>query len=48
VLANQTSWPFQISSNGRGKDTGTSTFDMAKTSMKQKQKQGLKFYKDRK
>ena len=31
VVANRTSWPFRVSFNGRGKNTGTSTIDMAKT-----------------
>jgi len=34
VVANQTSWLFHVSFNGRGKDTGTSTIDIAKTCKK--------------
>jgi len=36
VLANRTSWPFHVSSNGRDKDTRTSTIDMTKTCKKKK------------
>jgi len=34
AASNRTSWPFQISSNGRSKDTETSTIDIAKTCKK--------------
>ena len=34
AVANRTSWLFHVSSNGRNKDTGTSTIDMAKTCKK--------------
>jgi len=47
VVANQTNWSFHVYLNGYGKDTGTSTNDMATTCKKEKTRR-LNFYKDRK
>jgi len=47
VVANRTNWSFHVYLNGRGKDTGTSTNDMATTCKKEKT-QGLNFCKERK
>ena len=47
VVANRTNWSFHVYLNERGKDTGTSTNDMA-TTCKKKKTQGLNFCKDRK
>ena len=42
VLANLTNWSLQISSNGRGKDTRTSTIDMVRTCKKPRVKNSAK------
>jgi len=47
VVSNRTNWSFHVYLNGRGKDTGTNTNDMAMTYKKEKTR-GLNFYKDRK